>query len=486
MFRLNDKITGMFASDKGSRIYDRINDTIRKYSMENKIDGGVLLGFSGGADSVFLLSFFVEYFKRNSLVADLLCVHVNHGIRGDEAKRDEDFAVSFASKLGLEIITKYIDVPKLAKESGIGLEEAARNARYSCFADIIEGRNDISTISVAHNATDNMETVIFNLLRGSGLSGIAGIKPVRDNIIRPLIHISKHEIVSLLEEFDIGYVTDSTNLSSEYNRNFIRNEILPKFERLATNPEQSFTRMTENVLSTLEFIDNEVNVILESVDLEHISVSMLRELHPAIFAPLISNIVYKKCNTHLEEKHINQLLEMIKCDNFALSIPGDYNLICQRGICFFSHKKAENFNESMIFPLTYGENKIHGTNLVVYVGEYDKSSSNVYNFSIHADFSSAIISSGLILRLRKDGDAYKYAGITHKLKKVFNDRNIPPYQRDRIPILCDNEGILWIPGLSLRDGVNGKGSNESIRISFCYAQARDNETEMFTALMRNN
>ena len=216
----------------------------------------------------------------------LLAVHINHCIRGEEADRDEQFARDFSLNLGIEFKSLKIDVPCMAKEYGLGLEEAARNARYSAFRDIIEGRNDISTIAIAHNATDNCETIIMNILRGSGLSGICGIKPVRENIIRPIIGLSKQEIISLLDGSGISYVTDSSNLASDYTRNYVRNEILPLFTRLSDNPEAAFTRLSENLRYDLDYITKDA---LSYISSENNSAEIIEIILPVDYALSFNN-----------------------------------------------------------------------------------------------------------------------------------------------------------------------------------------------------
>ena len=146
-----------------------------------------------------------------------------------------------------KVIYKTIDEKK-------GIEEAARIARYSAFNDIIRGRSDISTIAVAHNMSDNAETVIFNLLRGSGTRGAAGIRPVRDNIVRPLISVNKSDIVAALEYVDFYYVTDSTNTSTYYTRNYIRHKIVPKLAHINDDPERMLKRFSDNARSDDDFI----------------------------------------------------------------------------------------------------------------------------------------------------------------------------------------------------------------------------------------
>ena len=484
MSRLNKAIENMFASEEGSELYKRISNTIEKENMLHYIERGLLVGFSGGADSVFLTCFLSEYKRRSIVQFDILAVHVNHGIRGEEADRDEEFSRSFLAELEIPFESVHADVPTISKELGIGIEEAARNVRYSAFRDLIKSRDGISTIAVAHNATDNTETVLMNILRGSGLSGVCGIKPVRDNIIRPMIAVSKSEILKALDNENIPYVQDSTNLSTEYSRNYVRNEILPLFTRLCQNPDAAFSRLTENLRADLDYLNSEADEFIKNECRDAIYASSLRALHPSLEAKVISRLVHESADVYPEEKHILALRELLKTDNFRYSLPGEKDFVCERGVCSFLSKKAEKDISKQIFSLTKGENKIDGTNLTVFIGEIDKTSLNVYNFSIQAAISSDIIDNGLILRFKSDGDAYRYHGMTHKLKKVFNDRNIPPTHRSRIPVICDSEGIVLLPGMSERDGAKSDISTDNIPITFAYSTPADTEVELFTALLQ--
>ena len=474
----------MFASEKGKKIYEQVLRTIEKEKMSPLIDSGVLVGFSGGADSVFLLCFLLEYKTRMNKSFPILAVHVNHCIRDTEAEKDECFSKDFCDKLNVDFKSLKINVPKLRHNLNIGMEEAARIARYDAFDKIISGRNDISSIVVAHNATDNVETVLMNIFRGSGLSGVCGIKPIRKNIIRPIISVSKSDIVFLLEENNIPYVTDSTNLSSDYTRNYVRNEILPLCSRLSDCPEAAIARLTSNLRSDLDYINEQAYLFIKNECLDNIYTAKLRSLHTSLRSRVLSILIHQNTGEFPEEKHISALHHLILNDNFVYSLPGTMNFISQRGVCLFSPKKNENSLMGQIFSLVKGENKISGTNLTVYIGEFDKSSSNVYNFSIQVCISSAIIDEGLTLRFRSDGDSYKYCGITHKLKKVFNDRNIPPRERDLIPILCDKQGIVVIPGMSERDGSKSDILSDNTPITFAYTLPADGEVELFTALLR--
>ncbi len=481
MSTLSNKIRNLFSSDEGKRAFSEIESFIRKNNMESYIDKGVLIGFSGGADSCFLLSFLYEYRQRYKLEFEILAVHVNHGIRGNEAKRDEEFSVNFANELFVSNEVRYVDVPSISAISGLGIEETARNERYSIFADIIKGRNDISTIAVAHNATDNMETVIFNILRGAGISGVCGIKPIRENIIRPMLTLPKSVIIALLDKYDIPYVTDSTNFDIEYDRNYIRNNIIPAFSRLSIDPEDSFTRMTSNLRNDLDYLNSESSRVLSGIkDKQCIDISDLREIHRALFARVVSNLVFENTSFYPTEKQINSIYNLINTDSFCISLSGEYNFVATQGKCYFVKKNSENPLKSIIFNLKPGENKISGTNLTVFLLSDEETFSNVYNFSIQVDIPSDIIDDGLFIRFRQDGDAYKYDGITHKLKKVFNDKNIPIFIRDFIPVLCDKYGILYVPGIKPADRVKCTASDKKLHVFFCFERASEDILELYT------
>ncbi len=459
-----DKIRRMFSSPEGKHLYERVLTTLDEYGMSPMLERGAVIGFSGGADSVMLSAF--VYYHRERLAHDfpIALLHVNHNIRGDEAVRDAEFCERFSSELTLEFMLVEANVPEVARTQGLGIEQAARNVRYSAFDKIITGREEYNTLLLAHNATDHAETVIINMLRGSGVLGMCGIPPVRDYIARPLIGIEKSDIVELLDRFDVPYVTDSTNLSDEYTRNYVRHNVIPHLCRITSSPEQMIGRMSANLRSVYSYMnENAKSVLSEISDPFCFDVNILRSLHPALFATVFTSLVKRVTGYAPAETHIRAVADMLELDGFAVSLTGAFDFECQRGVCTFV-KKSKEGEDATELRLREGLNIIEGTNGAVYVGETDtKTFLNIYNFSIHVYLSRDIINKGLYIRYRRDGDSYKYGGHTRRLKKVFNDRGIPPFLRDCIPVFYDDEGIVWVPGLSARDGAGG-GSN-SVRIT---------------------
>ena len=462
-------------------LYSLIKETLERYAMDTMLSKGVLVGLSGGADSVMLLTYLVEYKRREALDFKIAACHVNHLIRGDEALRDMEFSESFAKSLQVEFIPVTVDVPQYAKDHKLGIEEAARKIRYAEFDKIISSRNDLSCVALAHNASDNLETVIFNMMRGAGISGISGIPPVRDNIVRPLIRISKKDILEFLDYHGINYVTDSTNFEIDYSRNYIRHEIVPRLFKLSPDPESSVSRLTESLYFDNAFITLLAENTYKSLKTrESFDISALRELDYPILTRIISFLVSEYVGSKPSMQLVKDIISCLSSDNFLYSIGRGYSILCELGKISVVRDSAMQC-DGKTYPLCEGLNELPDYDALIVIGDKKQNiSSNIYNFSIHVDVPFDIINNGLCFRFRREGDSYRYGGITHKLKKVFNDRAIPPSVRDRIPIICDNYGILWVPGLPLREGVN-LNKTKTVRITLFYSTDNKKNRRIYTA-----
>lgn len=447
---MNELINALFSTEKGNELYGHVNKAISDYGMQKQLSLGVIVGLSGGADSVALLLSLLKY--RENFNFNIKAVHINHSIRGQEADRDEEFSRMLCDKLSVPFESYRIDVPALAKERGMGLEEAARDARYEKFNHIINTDADFSTIAVAHNATDNLETVIFNMMRGSGILGISGIRPTRDNIIRPLIFASKELITEALFSAKIDFVVDSTNLSSDYTRNYIRNEIVPKLKNLSDSPEKMCTRFTSSLREDSDFLlDLADRFIKENEKNGRIDKKVFLSLEK----PILSRVIMLMCKKLLlpspERVHVDSIFALLPGGDFSISLPGGMNFYANGNEVFISAPITEK--KAFFYEISEGINKFPDFASIILLSK-DKNYdcfSNIYKKSIQAKIKFDIINNGLYIRSKEDGDAYRYGNMTRKLKKLFNDRKIPVSKRDDVPILCDKDGILWVPGLPSRD-----------------------------------
>ena len=223
----------------------------------------ILIALSGGPDSVFLLYFLLKYKRKYGI--NLGAMHVNHMIRGEEADRDEKFCRKLCLQSGVDYHTVKRDVPSFAKNNKISIEEAAREIRYKEL-EKVQKKFGYDKIATAHNCSDNAETVFINLIKGTGLKGLSGIPIVRGNIIRPILSITKDEILKYLGAKKVQYLVDQTNLSNVYERNFIRNEIFPLIKK-QLNPklEQTLFKSSSVLKKQATVLSSAIEIISDSI-----------------------------------------------------------------------------------------------------------------------------------------------------------------------------------------------------------------------------
>ena len=236
-------------------------DFLQYLKEKELIKGGekIIVGLSGGADSVALLALLANV--REILDTTLVAVHIHHGIRGQEADRDARFSEEFAKKINVSFICKMVDAPGYAKNEGLTLEEAARVLRYRALEEVCESE-DADLIALAHHKDDQAETVLMNLLRGTGAAGLSGIRPKNGNRIRPLLFATKKEILGYLDMAGYEHVEDSTNQSSEHSRNRIRTEIMPIAEELYPGATDHIAALAEDMLVFRESAEKKAKAIV--------------------------------------------------------------------------------------------------------------------------------------------------------------------------------------------------------------------------------
>ena len=268
---------------------EKVLKTIKKYNLIERGDK-IVLGVSGGPDSISMLNILKDLKNEKMLDCELIATHVNHQIR-EEANSDEEYVKNFCEKNEIKCYTKRIDVKKYANNNKIGLEEAGRNLRYIFFDEVMNSEN-ANKIAIAHNKNDKVETIIMNLLRGSGLSGLKGIEPIRENkYIRPLIECERTEIENYCEENKLNPRIDKTNFENEYTRNKIRNIVLPYIKK-EFNPNiiETTNRLSEIATETEEYIQSEVEKIYNILKIEENDKKIILDLKKFN----VQNIVIKK------------------------------------------------------------------------------------------------------------------------------------------------------------------------------------------------
>lgn len=434
----------------------------------------ILVGFSGGADSSALLFMLNAYSKESG--AKIYAAHLNHGIRGEEADRDERFCREFAASLGIEFFSLRLDIPRMAKESGESVESIARRARYDFF-DKIMSEHSISILATAHNADDNLETVIFNLSRGTGLSGLCGIPATRPTsqgiVIRPILSMEKKDIIAFCEAHGINYVTDSTNADNDYTRNKIRNQIIPLLKEINSGIVKNTTRTTESLKNDAVYLQSEAESFVNDFCKEHsIDTDVLCSAPPTVANRALMEI-YKDISSGetLEAVHISAIKELAKkaVPHSSVSLPKEIDAVIEnQKLCFMQKKEATTQIDYNIH-LSDGKNTAEEAKIDIFVN-IEPYSKNIYKKSILLSIESAKIKGSLMARSRRSGDKILVGGVHKSLKKLLNEKKIPLELRSRIPIIYDDSGIVAIPFVAIRDGARAAKNeyeNKQTKITVC-------------------
>lgn len=445
---------------KKADIEDKIISVINRYDMVAPGDT-VIIAVSGGADSMCLLSFFNEYSRKKKF--NIIAAHVNHGIRGKEAERDENFVKKFCMEKKINLRIAHFNVPETAKETGESEELCGRRLRYSFFNSIA----DNAKIATAHNLNDSMETFLFNFSRGTGLKGLTGIPAVRENIIRPLIECTREEIEMYLKICGVSYVTDSTNLCDEYSRNKIRHNIIPVLFSL--NP--SFASVFGNCISSLRSDEQFLELQTEKAfnrakNGDEFSAEIIASLDVAVRGRVLLKIARYYGGRDAEFRHIELLNEILNKSG-AVNLPGNVTVESSNGYLrkkLISAEKQTVNDISIKFELNQNIYSIN--EFEINFQSVDKTAINLYNIKKLSllGYIDADKLKNSVFRFRKDGDRYKYPFSSHSktLKNLFREHNISSEARNNILILADSENILWIDGIGTSDYAKVTNKSENI------------------------
>lgn len=427
---------------------DRILEFSRQYNMFPK-NCTVVCGLSGGADSVCLLLSLMEL-KEELGISEISALHVNHCLRGDESDSDENYCRTLCEKSGVPFKAVRCNVKEYSEKFRISTEESARILRYGIFSENSHGK----IIATAHNANDNLETVIHNLSRGTALKGLCGIPPVRDNIVRPLLKVSRAEIEKFLEERNIPFVTDSTNLSDDYTRNKIRHNVIPLLEQLNSSLVKTSSRTLEVLRLENSFIEEETH----KAELEcrkNDSFQGLEKFHKAVRQRCIAEFLSEK-NLPYDYKRLEKI-DSILLNGGKLNISGDLYFVSDKNILTFKKISPYNSFSEISVPLKIGRNSIFKglfLDAVLLKSENLKTQGNVNKkFTNYLVDYDKIIGT-MILRNRRNGDKIKLAGksFTSSVKKLINAQ-ISPDEKPFLHFIDDENGTVFAEKIGIADRV---------------------------------
>ena len=423
----------------------------------------VLVGFSGGADSTALL--LVLWELKRLLQIELVAVHVNHGIR-EEAGEDAEFTRSFCEKLGIKFQLVEKDIPALSGEWKMTEEEAGRKVRYDAFEEIA-AQNGASYIAVAHHQNDVAETLLMNLLRGSGIHGAGGIRPVRGKIIRPLLCVSRKEIEGYLKEKHQDYCHDATNDENIHTRNIIRNVLLPAMEKEVNagavshlcRAAEEFTAIDDHIRKqTKDCYDRVVTTADNAAKLDLVK---FRELDEVIKPDLLL-MCMERLTTHRKDityNHIEAILNLAKGSEGSASADLPYGLVAARSydvltICKKDTKNLSKNHEQLNIPQTMGI----GDKTDLFIPNLGMAHIEILQYNVGKLFPTSAYTKwfdydriqGAVFR-RRNPDDFIYVEMDKglcrkKVSKLMTDEKIPKGERDEMFLLASGSEVIWLPG----------------------------------------
>lgn len=423
-------------------MYQKVKAYVKKWHMLQKEDS-VIAGISGGADSVCLLFMLLKLQKELGFA--LMAVHVNHGIRGAEAERDEAYVKRLCRQWNVRLKVYRENVPAYAKEHGMTEEEAGRDIRRTCFCKVLKEWGG-TKIALAHHENDNVETLLWNLCRGTGIRGLGGIAPVNDVWIRPLLCVKRREIESYLKKRGISYCTDTTNADRRYMRNRIRMDVIPYLEDCVNTESVSHMGKTMERMYELEqYILEEVGQYKESCIGWKNGRRIIRQTeYTKIPKALRDNVLHEiLCETAGRRKDIEEVHVQMLRDLFTKQVGKRIDL--PYGVTAIRTYEGVRF-EKNIPEASYAGDE----NELFSIRVFDREPGNVtFPEKIYTKwFDYDIIKNTVKIRHRIAGDSIvinRYGG-RKKLKQYFTDQKVPQEDRDKIWIAADGDEVLWIVG----------------------------------------
>lgn len=414
-----------------------MKEQIQQYIIKHQLLSGekpVVVGISGGADSVALLHILV------SLGYKCIAAHCNFNLRGDESFRDEQFTIDFTKRLQVPLCKISFETNKYAQENRLSVEMAARELRYRWFEELLN-TYDADAVAVAHHRDDSVETLLINLTRGSGITGLTGIKPKNGNVVRPLLCVSREDIYAYIENNGLEYVTDSSNSSDIYTRNFIRLKVIPLLEEINPSVKASLAR-TANHLYDASLIYNHSIEEARKVIIQNnrLSISALLSF------PAPATILY----------------EMLKPYGFSRTVCESIFTVLEKdsGKIFYSstHRLLKDRSDLLIDVLSGEESKAYLINLeddnvdlpvelkpeiVVIKEDYQIEKDRKFAYF---DFDK--LSFPLVLRHWQEGDWFVPFGMKGKKKisDYFNDKKFSLFDKEKTWLLCSGQDVIWIVG----------------------------------------
>ena len=414
----------------------------------------IIVSLSGGPDSVFLLYFLKKYQKRLSV--SLYAFHLNHLLRGKDASLDEDFCKQLCSSLNIPFFSVRKNVKQFARKKKISIEEAGRVLRYSELGKLLK-RINFNTIITAHNCDDNAETVLLNLIKGTGLKGISGIPVKRDNIIRPVLVLPKREILKYLDLKKIKFRIDNTNFQVDLERNFIRHILLPLIRsKLNPSVDMAIFNSSQNFKSLYSYLLNSTNKVFKDICMRdstlNIPLNILLQLNDDLLTFSLKEMVERNFFETLTFKDITSLKSLIsKQTGRRINLSSGLTAYKERNGLIIKQNKDSGVSEKKNTKVNIGEEKTFD-NFTISIKPADIEAISLGKEKTHEYISADnIVGSKFVIRNWQDGDKFFPFGMkgTKKISDFLNELKIESHKKKNQLLLLNDKKIVWVIGYRL-------------------------------------
>lgn len=435
---------------------EHVIDYIKKHNM---IKAGDVIGVacSGGRDSICLLHYLSSI--KSELDCEVVAVNIDHSIRPNSIL-DTEFVMQFCKDHKIRAYKFKVEALKVAKEEKLTLEQAARKTRYGVFETLIK-KGLIDKIALAHHRSDQAETVLLNILRGSGLGGATGMEPIRDKIyIRPFLSTPREEIMSYIDMNSLEYVEDETNQDNAFSRNYIRNIVMPALRKNFKSADKNIIKFAEICKTDDEYINSQINLstIIETKDLVKIPLVYFYQ-DEAIVNRIIMKILSKFARQDIERKHVRLVREFAveSVNGNVINLPYKIKVCKEYDFITIGHIHKREIVETYVFKNT--KIKINGYGNIRTTASKVLTEPKPHQHIVDADKVPA----DAIWRFREEGDTFSPLGMTgsKKLKDYFIDKKVPQRMRSSIPVLAIGSKILAVADIEIADEL--KIDNNTVR-----------------------
>ncbi len=418
-----------------------IKKTIKKYGLIKNGDK-ILVGLSGGADSMCLTHALCKLADEMGIT--VAAAHVNHNIRGEAADNDAKTAKEFAQSLRIEFFLESVQVSEYARVNHLSEELAGRELRYAFFERLMK-EHGFTRLATAHNKNDNAETILMNFMRGSGISGLCGIPVKRDNIIRPLLEVTRSQIENYCAENKLGYVTDETNLEEIYTRNKVRLSLIPEIQKsFNANFINTVTKNASIINDENDYISIEAQKLYDENNTGNtFSVEALNKAHIAVARRTVMLILADRLGSlaDISSKAVEDIIDLCRKNHTGkrINLPGGKTARLEYGKLII----AEQEKKTPEVKYRLEENKVTEIPELRITASIEKCNEKLHDGAVYL---SAEDLSDICIRNRRNGDVFYPVGMngTKKLKEFFVDEKVPREQREKIPIISINDKIAAV------------------------------------------